>query len=175
MSDNHFFALFGVPVSFRIDQAQLKNSLLELQKQHHPDRATGEAHAVSQNASLINHAYNILSRDDSRAAYLLSLNGEDVDLDKSISDWDFLGEMMEIRIALGDTDDKASLDKMANEVTQTSQALADGFDHAYQAQDWISARDLAQKLQFVGKLHDDIIAKISEILQHYTDDDDLYV
>ena len=75
MSDNHFFALFGVPVSFRIDQAQLKNSLLELQKQHHPDRATGEAHAVSQNASLINHAYNILSRDDSRAAYLLSLNG----------------------------------------------------------------------------------------------------
>lgn len=175
MNENHFFALFGLPVSFRIDADQLKARLLELQKIHHPDRQDGDSIAITQNASLINHAYDTLKRDDSRAAYLLSLNGEDIDLDKSISDWDFLGEMMEIRIALDETDDKASLDKMANEVSQTSQALADGFDHAYQAQDWISARDLAQKLQFVGKLHDDIIAKISEILQHHTDDDDLYV
>ena len=175
MNENHFFALFGLPISFRIDADQLKAGLLDLQKTHHPDRQDGDSIAITQNASLINHAYDTLKRDDSRAAYLLSLNGEDIDLDKSISDWDFLGEMMEIRIALDDTDDKASLDKMANEVSQTSQALADGFDHAYQAQDWISARDLAQKLQFVGKLHDDIIAKISEILQHHTDDDDLYV
>lgn len=175
MSDNHFFALFGVPVSFRIDQAQLKNSLLELQKQHHPDRATGEAQAVSQNASLINHAYNILSRDDSRAAYLLSLNGEDVDLDKSISDWDFLGEMMEIRIELEETDDRPTLDQTAVQVQQKSHALADEFDTAYQAKDWAAARDTAQKLQFVGKLHDDITAKLSEILQHNSDDDDLYV
>lgn len=175
MNENHFFALFGLPISFRIDADQLKARLLDLQKKHHPDRQDGDSIAITQNASLINHAYDTLKRDDSRAAYLLSLNGQDIDLDKSISDWDFLGEMMEIRIALDDTDDKASLEKMANEVSQTSQALADVFDHAYQAQDWISARDLAQKLQFVGKLHDDIIAKISEILQHHTDDDDLYV
>ena len=175
MNENHFFALFGLPISFRIDADQLKACLLDLQKTHHPDRQDGDSIAITQNASLINHAYNILSRDDSRAAYLLSLNGEDIDLDKSISDWDFLGEMMEIRIALDDTDDKTALNQMADEITQTSQALADGFDHAYQAQDWISARDLAQKLQFVGKLHDDIIAKISEILQHHTNDDDLYV
>ncbi|OOS26411.1 Fe-S protein assembly co-chaperone HscB [Moraxella porci DSM 25326] len=175
MNENHFFALFGLPISFRIDADQLKARLLDLQKTHHPDRQDGDSIAITQNASLINHAYDTLKRDDSRAAYLLSLNGEDIDLDKSISDWDFLGEMMEIRITLDDTDDKASLNQMADEITQTSQALADGFDHAYQAQDWISARDLAQKLQFVGKLHDDIIAKISEILQHHTDDDDLYV
>lgn len=175
MNENHFFALFGLPISFRIDADQLKARLPDLQKTHHPDRQDGDSIAITQNASLINHAYDTLKRDDSRAAYLLSLNGEDIDLDKSISDWDFLGEMMEIRITLDDTDDKASLNQMADEITQTAQALADGFDHAYQAQDWISARDLAQKLQFVGKLHDDIIAKISEILQHHTDDDDLYV
>ncbi len=175
MNENHFFALFGLPISFRIDADQLKARLLDLQKTHHPDRQDGDSIAITQNASLINHAYDTLKRDDSRAAYLLSLNGEDIDLDKSISDWDFLGEMMEIRIALDDTDDKTALNQMADEITQTSQALADGFDHAYQTQDWTSARDLAQKLQFVGKLHDDIIAKISEILQHHTDDDDLYV
>lgn len=173
--NNHFFALFGLPVSFRIDETLLKARLLELQKTHHPDRQDGDSIAITQNASLINHAYDTLKRDDSRAAYLLSLNGEDIDLDKSISDWDFLGEMMEIRIALDDTDDKASLDKMANEVAQTSQALADGFDNAYQAQNWTTARDLAQKLQFVGKLHDDIIAKLSESLHQNNDDDDLYV
>ncbi len=175
MNENHFFALFGLPISFRIDADQLKARLLDLQKTHHPDRQDGDSIAITQNASLINHAYDTLKRDDSRAAYLLSLNGEDIDLDKSISDWDFLGEMMEVRIALDDTDDKTALNQMADEITQTSQTLADGFDHAYQAQDWTSARDLAQKLQFVGKLHDDIIAKISEILQHHTDDDDLYV
>ncbi len=175
MNENHFFALFGLPISFRIDADQLKARLLDLQKTHHPDRQDGDSIAITQNASLINHAYDTLKRDDSRAAYLLSLNGEDIDLDKSISDWDFLGEMMEIRITLDDTDDKTALNQMADEITQTRQALADSFDHAYQAQDWTSARDLAQKLQFVGKLHDDIIAKISEILQHHTDDDDLYV
>lgn len=175
MNENHFFALFGLPISFRIDADQLKARLLDLQKTHHPDRQDGDSIAITQNASLINHAYDTLKRDDSRVAYLLSLNGEDIDLDKSISDWDFLGEMMEFRIALDDTDDKTALNQMADEITQTSHALADGFDHAYQAQDWISARDFAQKLQFVGKLHDDIIAKISEILQHHTDDDDLYV
>ncbi|OOS23643.1 Fe-S protein assembly co-chaperone HscB [Moraxella pluranimalium] len=173
--NNHFFALFGLPISFRIDETLLKARLLELQKTHHPDRQDGDSIAITQNASLINHAYDTLKRDDSRAAYLLSLNGEDIDLDKSISDWDFLGEMMEVRIALDDTDDKASLDKMANEVSQTSQALADGFDDAYQAQNWTTARDLAQKLQFVGKLHDDIIAKLSESLHQNNDDDDLYV
>lgn len=173
--NNHFFALFDLPVSFRIDETLLKARLLELQKTHHPDRQDGDSIAITQNASLINHAYDTLKRDDSRAAYLLSLNGQDIDLDKSISDWDFLGEMMEIRIALDDTDDKASLDKMANEVSQTSQALADGFDDAYQAQNWTAARDLAQKLQFVGKLHDDIIAKLSESLHQNNDDDDLYV
>lgn len=172
--NNHFFALFGLPISFEIDEALLKARLLELQKTHHPDRQEGDSTVITQNASLINHAYNTLKRDDNRAAYLLSLNGQDVDLDKSISDWEFLGEMMDVRIALDDTDDKASLKQIADEVLQRSSALADGFNCAYQAKNWQAATDLAQKLQFVGKLHDDIITKLSQTL-HQNSDDDLYV
>lgn len=169
---NHFFALFGLPVAFDVDQNQLKQQFLALQKQHHPDR---QQTATDQNAAIINHAYNTLSRDDHRAAYLLTLAQQDLDLDRSIDDWDFLDTMMQLRIDLDDTDGQAELNALSTQVAQYAGEQAERFRQSYANQQWQQAQDATRKLQFLGKLNDDIIAKISEQFTQNDDDDDLYV
>lgn len=170
--NNHFFALFDLPIGFEIDQAKLKARFLALQKEHHPDR---QQTAVNQNSALINHAYNTLSRDDHRAAYLLTLVKQDLDLDQSIDDWDFLDIMMQLRIDLDDTEDQNALNDLSSQVAQYASEQAQRFIIAYDAQNWQQAKDATRKLQFLGKLNDDIIAKISEQIAQNDHDDDLYV
>lgn len=177
LTDNHFFALFNLPVSFEIDKALLKSTLLDLQKKHHPDNATSDSEKLNaeKNASLINHAFNTLNRDDERANYLLTLSGHDINLDNSISDLDFLDEMMDIRISLDDTDNTSQIKSLENQVATMIATYANAFKSAYDDKSWSIATDNAQKLKFLGKLQDDIIAKYSETLNNHQSDDDLYV
>ncbi|VEG13185.1 Fe-S protein assembly co-chaperone HscB [Moraxella cuniculi] len=174
MSDAHFFALFGLPVDFNIDKQALKQAHLALQKQHHPDRNTAN-HGSNQQASLINHAYQTLLADDSRADYLLQLSGVVVDASESIADWEFLDSMMQLRIELDDTSDNGKLAQIAQQVGLINQAQAQRFIEAYGNQNWSQAIDASKKLQFTARLLDDIANKTSENLAKDNTDDELYV
>ncbi|MFC0819505.1 Fe-S protein assembly co-chaperone HscB [Moraxella marmotae] len=174
MTQIHFFALFGLPVDFQIDKTALKDALLSLQKQHHPDRSDASQDSLQQ-AALINHAYQILAHDDSRAAYLLELAGHAPDLSQSIDDWDFLDEMMDLRIALDNANSPDSLYPISQAVQKISQAQTEQFVKAYHAQHWEAADDATRKLQFLGKLLVDIDNKINQTLSQDSHDDDLYV
>lgn len=175
MMDNHFFALFGLPVQFEIDKKILKDKLLELQKQHHPDRQDDASTHAQKQAELINHAYEILHQDDTRAAYLLELSGQALDLNQSISDWDFLDEMMELRISLDELQESSALNALINDVQQRIDEQAKMFANHYAQQHWQAAKDDAKKLQFLSKLQQDIHAKNSQSLASNDGDDDLYV
>lgn len=178
LTDNNFFALFNLPVSYEIDKALLKSTLLDLQKKHHPDNAVHENEKLTaeKNASLLNHAFNTLNRDDERANYLLTLSGHDINLDNSISDLDFLDEMIELRMALEDGNNTDEIKPIENQVNALIAQYTNHFKHNYNNQDWQNAKTHAQKLIFLGKLHDDVIAKYSEFLkQSSNNDDDLYV
>lgn len=168
---NNFFSLFDMPVAFDIDKIALKNRYLSLQKQHHPDAQHG---ADDSHSALINHAFNTLNRDDNRAIHLLEIHHQDINLTHSISDLEFLDAMMDIRIALDDTEQKASLSALSQEVDDLISAHSQHFHQAYEHQDWAAAKELAKKLQFLGKLQDDVLAKINDIA-HHQNDDDLYV
>ncbi|MDO4441017.1 MAG: Fe-S protein assembly co-chaperone HscB [Moraxella sp.] len=171
MDTNNFFALFGLPVSFDIDKDALKQALLALQKQHHPDQ-TGQETPL---ASLINHAYDTLYHDDKRAAHLLALAGIECDLNASISDWDFLDEMMEFRMALDDLQDSSEIQHLLDAVNTQKARYNAQFSQIYQTQDWQNAQDTAQKIQFLEKLAIDVQHKLTQSLNTHTDDDDLYV
>lgn len=172
MNKANFFGLFGLPIAFDIDKNALKSALLSLQKQHHPDRDANKA--STNQASLINHAYQVLSHADSRAAYLLELSGQAVDLSQSINDRDFLDEMMDLRIRLDTTDDKMVLDQISNQVHALSQEQSTRFMQNYQNHTWAEAIDATRKLQFLSKLLVDIDAKVTKLLSQ-GHDDDLYV
>jgi molecular chaperone HscB len=175
IADNHFFAVFGLPVAFMIDKIALKDKLLALQKQHHPDQATPDKkHQAEQNASLINHAFDTLYHDDARAMYLLSLSGQVLENDKSIYDEAFLGQMMSFRMDLEDSQNPDEVHAIDKALRPLMSSTAQAFDQSYTTKDWEQATAHAQKLQFLHKLHLDVLAKLSEF-HASQDDDDLYV
>lgn len=175
LADNHFFALFKLPVQFDIDKTALKNQLLALQKKHHPDQATEEQKALAeQNSSLINHAFDTLMSDDSRAMYLLSLSGQALDNDQSIYDESFLDHMMNFRMDLEDSQNAQQVQTIADQLTPLMADTATDFAQSYEAKDWQQAVAFAQKLQFLHKLHHDVVAKLGSF-HHCQSDDDLYV
>jgi len=104
-SEKNYFVLFGLPVSFDIDNAELTTRYRELQKAVHPDkfasRAEQEKTFSVQRAALINDAYNVLKNPLLCAKYMLELNGFPIDDEKNhIMEPAFLMQQMEWRESL---------------------------------------------------------------------------
>lgn len=183
MSDNaptfaNFFALFELPIAFEIDTTKLSERLRQLQSQFHPDKLSGnESASLQQNSAVINHAYDILINPDSRANYLLELSGQELNVDHSIADLDFLDDAMEMLMALDDAESESDLPaitKLKTTVDQRIETQSHRFTEAYAQQDWSVAMDATQKLKFLVKLRKDMDIAIDNSQQE-ADDDDLYL
>jgi len=160
---NHF-ELFGLPISFEVDQQQLAERYRALQRTVHPDRfanASAQERRISvQLAAQINEALQTLKSPIQRARYLLELRGIVFDEQRDTAiDPMFLMEQMELREALADIpggddalmrlgrlqdDIRARTKQLSNEL---SGLFADGSEAAMQ-----QAKAVVQKLQFMAKL-----------------------
>lgn len=121
----NYFELFGLPVGFRLDTAQLAARYRELQKVVHPDRFAaadaGSQRLSLQGATLVNEAFATLKDPLKRAQYLLALRGVEQDPQKStLNDPAFLMQQMELREALAAVssaqDPRARLDALLDEI-----------------------------------------------------------
>lgn len=158
---SNFFNLFGLAVSFSIDDAVLVDRFRELQKQLHPDKyasaADSERRWSMQAASLVNEAYQTLSNDLRRAVYLLELNGisTDEETDTQMAT-QFLMEQMEYREALesapGADDPFAALDKIRKQLRTGVEEQSTAFEQAATGKDWAQARNVVRQWQFLDKL-----------------------
>jgi molecular chaperone HscB len=88
---SNFFDVFGVPVSFCIDESEITRIYLRKQRAVHPDAVGDEL--GDENASFLNVAYKTLMNPIARAEHLLEMKG--VELDQTSSD--FAAEMFAIR------------------------------------------------------------------------------
>lgn len=107
----NYFELFGLPMAFAVDRAELAERYRELQRAVHPDRfASGteqEKRLSMQGASRINDAFETLKDPLLRAKYMLGLQGVDVErASANTSDPMFLMEQMELREELEGARDK---------------------------------------------------------------------
>ncbi|WP_367108623.1 Fe-S protein assembly co-chaperone HscB [uncultured Psychrobacter sp.] len=183
---DNFFALFEQPVQFEVEQHSLDQHLRQLQKRYHPDNVAknttniAQAQQQSEQASaLINQAYQTLSAPDSRAGYLLDMQGQAQTLEQSIADLDFLDDAMQMRIDLDEAieaKDKQALEQLHPQITERLDKQSERFSQAYQKQDWQTAIDATQKLKFLVKLNADITAGLDDVANTaHSDNDDLYV
>jgi molecular chaperone HscB len=161
----NYFELFGMPVGFRVDSAELASRYRELQKVVHPDRyaAAGEqSQRMSlQSATMVNEAYEILRDPLKRARYLLTLQDEAYDpRPQTLNDPAFLMQQMELREALERVqtaaDPQAEIDALMREIGglikgQIAQ-LAVQFEDSG-ADQLAAAAQTVQKMQFLNKLH----------------------
>lgn len=127
-----FFALFGLPQKFALDESALAAKIRELQAAAHPDRfAAGGAARIrvaAQMSARVNEAADTLRRPISRAAYLLSLRGADAfDETNTAMPPDFLMRQLEWREAAEEArekNDSAALDSLRAEAEAEREAVA---------------------------------------------------
>ena len=162
-TQNHF-ELFGLPVSYEVDQLKLAEHYRELQRTVHPDKFASapdqERQLSVRMAAQINDAFQTLKSPILRARYLLEMRGMRFDEQRSSPlEPAFLMEQMELREALAEiphTDDGllklgALQDDIRARVKQLSNELIELFkDSSDQAMTRATAN--MHKLQFMDKL-----------------------
>ncbi|MEP1445685.1 MAG: co-chaperone HscB [Paraglaciecola sp.] len=124
----NYFELFKIPVSFDVDLSVLPQTYQQLQRLTHPDKfASGSEQqklvALQKNAQ-VNEAYSVLKFPLSRAEYLLSLRGIDLQHEQqTIKDTAFLMQQMEWREELAEIDEQAdplsALSSLEHEIQQS--------------------------------------------------------
>lgn len=120
----NYFEFYGLPVGFKLDMAALKRAYYAKSRELHPDFHVGAEQAAQYKAlelsSFNNNAFQTLSNDDSRIAYLLQLADAMPEEGKAELPAEFLAEMMGINEQLMDLE----LDFDADAFRQAEQALA---------------------------------------------------
>ncbi len=164
--EKNYFELFGLPVGFDVDVADLAVRYRDLQRRVHPDRfssASAEERRLSmQLTTLVNEAYQTLKDPVRRGRYLLTLDGMPADDTDTAMDPEFLMEQMELREGLEEarsqTDPHKRLAEIANDIEKRLEGKIGEFRRHY-AQGQASrcqARNAVREMQFLEKLLDEI-------------------
>lgn len=155
------FTLLELPRRFRIDSALLDRRYRELAAQVHPDKfvqaGDAERRLSLQWATRVNEAYQTLKKPLSRAQYLLSLAGHEVDANNNTAmPSEFLMEQMEWREAVAE----ARLAREQGELEQLHHRVKQRMKRRYEQiagllddqQDYPLAADRVRRLMFLEKL-----------------------
>jgi molecular chaperone HscB len=160
----NYFELFGLPVTFDLDVADLAARYRDLQRRFHPDRfasASGPERRLSlQLTAQVNAAFQTLKDPVARARYLLGLQGIDTGEDTDTAmDTAFLMEQMELRESLAEAreaaDRHARLESLRQRVegefeTRTALLRTRFAENSEPARR--QARNLVREMQFLQKL-----------------------
>jgi molecular chaperone HscB len=164
----NYFELFGLPVTFDLDAADLAARYRELQRRFHPDRFASasepERRLSLQLTAQVNAAFQTLKDPVARARYLLGLQGVDTGEDTDTAmDTAFLMEQMELRESLDEARAEADRhvrleslrQRVENDLDARSVQLRSRFaENSEPARR--QARNLVREMQFLQKLAHEI-------------------
>ena len=125
-----YFEFFKIPVSFNLNEAELKKAFYSNSKKFHPDFFTLESKEkqmeVLELSTLNNNAFKTLSNFDKRMKYILELKEVLGEEGKNKIPQEFLMEMMEINENLMELEfdfDKNNFDKIQNSLKKLESIL----------------------------------------------------
>ncbi len=120
----NYFEFFGIPVSFRVDEAQLRRLFYQNSKKYHPDfhslASADTQEEMLRLSTLNNEAFQTLSDPDRRMRYILEIKGLLQEEGQQQVPQDFLADMMDINEVLMELE----LDYDPERFEQTAQAIA---------------------------------------------------
>ena len=167
----NYFELFNLPESFDVDLSTLPQTYQQLQRLTHPDRFASGSElqklvAIQKNAQ-VNDAYSVLKSPLSRAEYLLSLRGIDLQHEQqTIKDTAFLMQQMEWREELSEiseqTDPLIALESLEDEINQTIKSDLTKLRNFLKSDLTVaeqSAADIIRQLKFSYKMLSEIELK----------------
>lgn len=165
------FELFGIPMQFSQDRAQLDARWKELQREAHPDKFAAQGAAAQRVAMQwsvrINEAYQRLKNPLKRASYLCELNGAPINAeDNTAMPRDFLMQQMEWHEALDEAKTVKDLEEIAlqskcNGLKQLSKVeqMLDG------NRDFLAAAQQVRSLMFIERFASEVDARIDQLGQ----------
>lgn len=165
-SDLDYFATLGVERRFDLDLRQLEARYKALQKKLHPDlfatRSQEERRFSADQSSRVITAYYTLLRPLPRARYLLELQGVAVGEgdEGTISDQELLVEIMEIREAIEDARDEASLRQLLRENEERLGACIAAVALAFESGDLASAQVSVQRLSYYTRIQEELTRRL---------------
>lgn len=160
-----FFALFGLPRRFEVDELALESAYHDLHARVHPDRHAhlpdADKRRAMQWATQVNEAFRTLRKPLSRALYLLELGGVDAGLETNTAmSPEFLMEQMEWREAVEEAREAADveeLEKLHQRLRSAGKDLYGKLQQSFDAdRDLSTAAETARRLMFVEKLQHEI-------------------
>lgn len=155
------FTLFNLPVQFQLDNAQLSERYLALQKQLHPDNfashSSTEQLAAVQKSADVNDALNILKDPILRAEAIIEIHtGEAKNLEeKSMRDVDFLMQQLEWHEKLETIEhsrDETQLTAFLKQIKTEQKSVLQQLETELNAEQWQIANALTDKLRYFKKL-----------------------
>ena len=165
------FELFGVPMQFAQDRAQLDARWKELQREAHPDKFAAQGAAAQRVAMQwsvrINEAYQRLKNPLKRASYLCELHGAPINAENNTAmPTDFLMQQMEWREALEDAENIEDLDKIASESNVSGRKkllkIEQILDHE---KNFAAAAQQVRSLMFIERFASEVDARIDQLGQ----------
>ncbi|MCP5346647.1 MAG: Fe-S protein assembly co-chaperone HscB [Gammaproteobacteria bacterium] len=172
-SDNNFFEILSIPVSFQVNLSELAAVYRTLQAEVHPDRfARGseqERLRAIQATSLLNEAYDTLRVPTRRAAYLLSLAGIDVtQVNQADLSPQLLMEQIELREQLEelprDESALAELESLRTGIETRQLQSQERFGRALETRHLDQARQSYYEMQYFAKLATEIDSLEEDLL-----------
>jgi len=163
--------MFGLPVRFAVDQAQLDTAFREVQAQVHPDRhaSAGDAgrRVAMQWSTRANEAYQALRNPLKRATYLLELRGADIGAESNTAmEPAFLMQQMEWRESVEDATaakNVDALDRLLGELRKEKKLRYDKLGALLDAGANAPAVEAVRQLMFLEKVEEDIGASLEAL------------
>jgi molecular chaperone HscB len=164
----NYFELFGLPVTFDLDIADLTARYRDLQRRFHPDRFASasepERRLSLQLTAQVNAAFQTLKDPVARARYLLGLQGVDTGEDTDTAmDTAFLMEQMELRESLDEAREAADrhvrLESLRQRVDEEFEARSAQLRTHFTENSEPArrqARNLVREMQFLQKIAHEI-------------------
>ena len=156
-----YFALFQLEPGLTLDEATLEKAYHSLLTQFHPDLYAGqsqmEQRMAAQLCADINSAYQILSHEVTRAEYLLSRAGVDLEAaERQGVGGEFLMKQIMLRERLEEipSADTTAREAIYAEVTTLYQSSRDRCAQSIDISDWSAAACCWQEMCFLSKLQD---------------------
>ncbi|KAF6005069.1 hypothetical protein F1559_005061 [Cyanidiococcus yangmingshanensis] len=163
--DVDYFALFGIPERFLLDESLLERRFREWQRRLHPDNAHAQALHAEKASALVNAAHDVLKSPHSRALYMLAERGvtlepehDDVTEQREMAP-EFLEEMLALREQLDEAaQSQEGLRTLASWISEAKSRVCRELDEAFEQSSQSTdesmrrCRDLAARLQFYNRL-----------------------
>ena len=163
--------MFGLPLRFAVDPAQLDAAFREVQGQVHPDRhaAAGDAgrRVAMQWSTRANEAYQTLKHPLKRATYLLELRGADIGAENNTAmEPAFLMQQMEWREAVEDATaakNVDALDQLLGDLREEKKQRYAKLGALLESGADAPAVEAVRQLMFLEKVEEDIGSSIEEL------------